>query len=190
MIVITMIVRRVSAPPCRLRRSAGFLLLPGLIGWPAMAQERPNIVVIMADDLGWGDVGYNGSEIATPTLDRMAAGGVRLDRYYTHPSCTPSRTAFYTGKRPLSLGAIVPPGPPWEDFGLPREERILPQYLQEAGYTTLAGRQVAPGPPLLRSAPAQSGLRSLLRDQQRGTELLHPCAEPRSRLGAQRDVRG
>ena len=101
----------------------------------AAGQERPNILLIMADDLGWGDVGYNGAEIRTPTLDRLAAEGIRLDRYYTHPSCTPTRTAFYSGKRAVTLGTIAPIAP-WEDFGLPPGERILPQYLKEAGYTT------------------------------------------------------
>ena len=107
----------------------------GLSAWAATGQERPNILLIMADDLGWGDVGYNGAEIRTPTLDRLAAEGIRLERYYTHPSCTPTRTAFYSGKRAVTLGTIAPIAP-WEDFGLPREERILPQYLKEAGYTT------------------------------------------------------
>ena len=107
----------------------------GLAACAATGQERPNILLIMADDLGWGDVGYNGAEIRTPTLDRLAAEGIRLDRYYTHPSCTPTRTAFYSGKRAVTLGTIAPIAP-WEDFGLPREERILPQYLKEAGYTT------------------------------------------------------
>lgn len=107
----------------------------GLAAGAGTAQERPNILLIMADDLGWGDVGYHGAEIATPTLDRLAAEGVRLERYYTHPSCTPTRTAFYSGKRAVNLGTIAPIAP-WEDFGLPHEERILPQFLKEAGYTT------------------------------------------------------
>ena len=107
----------------------------GLNAWAATAQDRPNILLIMADDLGWGDVGYNGAEIRTPTIDRLATEGVRLDRYYTHPSCTPTRTAFYSGKRAVNLGTIAPIAP-WEDFGLPPGERILPQYLKEAGYTT------------------------------------------------------
>ena len=107
----------------------------GLAAWAATGQERPNILLIMADDLGWGDVGYNGSEIRTPTIDRLAAEGIRLERYYTHPSCTPTRTAFYSGKRAVNLGTIAPIAP-WEDFGLPPDETVLPQYLKEAGYTT------------------------------------------------------
>ena len=119
----------------RLLTRIAFAAVLGLAAWPATAQERPNILLIMADDLGWGDVGFNGAEIRTPTIDRLATEGVRLDRYYTHPSCTPTRTAFYSGKRAVNLGTIAPIAP-WEDFGLPPGERILPQYLQEAGYAT------------------------------------------------------
>ncbi len=118
----------------RLARVASVAVL-GIAACAAVAQEQPNILLIMADDLGWGDVGYHGAEIRTPTLDRLAAEGIRLDRYYTHPSCTPTRTAFYSGKRAVSLGTIAPIAP-WEDFGLPPGERILPQYLKEAGYDT------------------------------------------------------
>ena len=107
----------------------------GLAAWTATGQERPNILLIMADDLGWGDVGYNGAEIRTPNIDSLAAEGIRLERYYTHPSCTPTRTAFYSGKRAVNLGTIAPIAP-WEDFGLPPDETVLPQYLKEAGYTT------------------------------------------------------
>ena len=133
-----------SAMPIRIRSSRvgarwsmriALAAMLGLAAWTAAGQERPNILLIMADDLGWGDVGYNGAEIRTPTIDRLAAEGIRLDRYYTHPSCTPTRTAFYSGKRAVNLGTIAPIAP-WEDFGLPPNERVLPQYLKEAGYTT------------------------------------------------------
>ena len=99
------------------------------------SQDLPNIIVIMPDDLGWGDVGYNGSEIRTPAIDRLADEGLVLTRYYTHPTCSPTRTAFYSGRHPLSLGMTVPL-PPWVDEGLPLGEKLLPQYLKEAGYAT------------------------------------------------------
>src|SRR5262249_17009944 len=58
------------------------------------AGNKPNILFILADDLGWHDVGYHGSDIKTPNLDKLAEGGVRLEEYYSQPMCTPTRAAF------------------------------------------------------------------------------------------------
>ena len=99
------------------------------------AQDLPNIIVIMPDDLGWGDVGYNGSEIRTPAIDQLAEEGIVLTRYYTHPTCSPTRSSFYTGKRALSLGTVIP-FPPWVEEGLQIDEKLLPQYLKDSGYMT------------------------------------------------------
>lgn len=66
--------------------------------------ERPNIVVMVADDLGWNDVGYHNPEIRTPHLDRLAASGVRLDQHYVQPQCTPTRVALMTGRYPSRFG--------------------------------------------------------------------------------------
>ena len=70
-------------------------------GTPAMAQPaapRPNIVFIVADDLGWKDVGFHGSDIKTPNIDKLAAGGARLEQFYAQPMCTPTRAAIMTGR--------------------------------------------------------------------------------------------
>lgn len=67
---------------------------PG-VGAPS---SQPHIVFILADDQGFRDVGYHGSEIRTPTLDKLAAEGVKLENYYVQPMCTPSRSQFITGK--------------------------------------------------------------------------------------------
>lgn len=101
---------------------AGFWVLPlltyGYLCWsqgleeerPLRAQARekpeegstgtsqPHLVFILADDQGFRDVGYHGSEIKTPTLDKLAAEGVKLENYYVQPICTPSRSQFITGK--------------------------------------------------------------------------------------------
>ena len=96
---------------------------------------RPNIVMILADDLGWNDVGYHGSAINTPNIDRLAAEGLELDRFYAQPTCSPTRAALMTGKSPRKLGisrAIAKN----QQLGLGLQERILPEYLKEAGYKT------------------------------------------------------
>lgn len=61
-------------------------------------RAAPHLVLVLADDLGWGDVGWHGSAIRTPRLDALGAGGVRLERYYTQPLCTPSRSQLLSGR--------------------------------------------------------------------------------------------
>lgn len=65
--------------------------------------ERPNILIFLADDLGWADVGYHGSQIETPAIDRLAREGVKLERFYATPICSPTRAALMTGGDPLKL---------------------------------------------------------------------------------------
>jgi arylsulfatase A-like enzyme len=104
----------------------------------AVAQDapRPNILYIVADDLGWKDVGFHGSDIRTPTLDALAAGGARLEQYYAEPMCTPTRAAIMTGRYPLRYGlqtGVIPQG---HTYGLATDEWLLPQALKDAGYET------------------------------------------------------
>jgi arylsulfatase A-like enzyme len=87
-----------------------------LRSWAADAvRTRPNLVVILADDLGYSDLSCYGSEIPTPNLDRMAAQGLRLTQFYTTPRCCPSRAAFLTGLYPQQTGV----GDMMEDRGIP-----------------------------------------------------------------------
>ena len=114
----------------------GMLLLVALqFSQLVRADTHPNVLVILADDLGWNDVGYHGSEIRTPRLDALAEEGVVLDRFYAQPSCSPTRAALMTGKSPLSLG-ILSPLSKLNPTGLPLERRLLPEYFQMAGYQT------------------------------------------------------
>lgn len=94
------------------------LLTPAL----ARAEDRqPNIVIIVADDLGWADVGYHGSEIETPHLDRFVKQGVELDRFYVYPVCSPTRAGLMTGRNPARRG-------------VGRDQVMLPGVLAQAGY--------------------------------------------------------
>jgi arylsulfatase A-like enzyme len=100
------------------------------------AADKPNIVYIVADDLGWKDVGYHGSDIQTPNLDILAASGARLEQFYAQPMCTPTRAALMTGRYPFRYGLqtlVIPAG---YSYGLPADEWLLPQALKEAGYKT------------------------------------------------------
>jgi arylsulfatase A-like enzyme len=99
-------------------------------------QARPNIVVLIADDLGSYDVGWRGSEIKTPSLDKLAASGARLNQFYVQPVCSPTRAAFMTGRYPFRYGFQSGVVRPWAQHGLPLEERLLSQGLKEVGYET------------------------------------------------------
>ncbi len=99
--------------------------------------SKPNIIYIVADDLGWKDVGFNGSkDIKTPNIDALAAGGARLDQFYVHPMCTPTRAALMTGRYPFRYGLQTMVIPSTSDYGLNTDEWLLPQALKEAGYDT------------------------------------------------------
>jgi len=102
--------------------------------------RRPNVLVVLMDDVGWGDFGCYGGGVAvgapTPHIDRLAAGGLRLTSCYSEPSCTPSRAALLTGRLPMRHGLQRPPmyG---EKGGLTGEVTIA-ELLGAAGYVTQA----------------------------------------------------
>ena len=97
--------------------------------------SSPNILIILADDLGWNDVSYHGSEIKTPNIDKLISSGVELDRFYVQPTCSPTRAELMTGKSAMRLG-ITRPISKNQKLGLGLEEKILPQYLKELNYST------------------------------------------------------
>lgn len=108
------------------------------------ALDRPNIVVIMCDDLGYSDVGFNGSkDIRTPELDRLAHGGTLFSSgYVAHPFCGPSRMGFMAGRYPHEFGApfnLPQSGLGIEEYnrkGIPTSEVLISEVLQDAGYYT------------------------------------------------------
>ncbi len=93
----------------------------------------PNLVLLVSDDMGWNEVGYHGSKISTPHIDRLAKDGLQLDRFYVHPICSPTRTALMTGRSPARFGitAALTRG-----AGVPLSEHFMPQTFQKAGYQT------------------------------------------------------
>ncbi len=95
-------------------------------------------MVILNDDLGWGDVGYHGSDIQTPTIDGLARRGVELNRYYTYSICSPTRAALMSGHSSLETGVD---GPIASAESLPAQLKLLPQHLKDLGYqTTMIGK--------------------------------------------------
>jgi arylsulfatase A-like enzyme len=96
--------------------------------------ERPNVLYVLVDDLGWGDVSYHGSPIRTPNMDRLVQRGVELDYHYVNPVCTPTRVSLLTGRYPGRFGrhATVPSNPPVLPDGYP----TLATMLRDGGYAT------------------------------------------------------
>jgi arylsulfatase len=97
----------------------------------------PNVIVILADDLGYGDLGCYGSGIQTPNLDRMAAEGMRFTHFNSaSPVCSPSRAAWLTGRYPTRVG-IPRVLDPADTYGIPDSETTMAQMLKGAGYATM-----------------------------------------------------
>ncbi|MEQ8691615.1 MAG: sulfatase-like hydrolase/transferase, partial [Pseudomonadales bacterium] len=117
------------------------IALCGLMCGAAQAERPPNIVILFADDLGYGDLSsYGHPYIRTPNLDQMAAEGQRwTDFYAPAPVCSPSRGALLTGRLPVRTGlygrrvAVLFPN---DTVGMPAEEQTLAEGLQAAGYAT------------------------------------------------------
>src|SRR3954454_2122124 len=105
----------------------------------AVQQERPNILFILADNIGYGDIGaYGGGELRgapTPRIDHFAAEGLRLTQFLVEPSCTPSRAAFMTGRYSIrsGLSLVAVEG---TDISLPAREVTMAEMLRHAGYST------------------------------------------------------
>jgi arylsulfatase B len=97
--------------------------------------SKPNIVLFVADDAGWHDVGYHGSEIKTPIIDELANNGVELNQFYVYPTCSPSRAALLTGKYASRFGIGEPIAMKSKQV-LPTNAETLPEALKQEGYQT------------------------------------------------------
>lgn len=112
--------------------AVGLLLLSICV---AGQHQRPHIIIILADDLGFNDVGFHGStQIPTPNIDALAYSGVILKNYYVQPICTPSRSALLTGKHPIHTGMYHYTIGGAEPYGLSLGETLLPEHLSALGY--------------------------------------------------------
>lgn len=110
------------------------ILLAACAAPPPPEPGLPHIVLIVPDDLGRHDVSFHGGEIATPNIDRIAAEGVLIERFYTAPICSPTRAGLMTGRYPIRYGLMRDVISPWQDFGLDTAEVTLPEVLARAGY--------------------------------------------------------
>jgi len=97
----------------------------------AAPATKPNIILCMTDDQGWGDVSYNGlTKIKTPNLDALASAGLRFNRFYAQQSCSPTRASVMTGRHPNRMGVF------WPGMKLRKEELTLAPAVKQAGYVT------------------------------------------------------
>jgi arylsulfatase len=112
----------------------------------AQIRERPNVVIILVDDMGWSDIGPYGSEISTPHLDTLAAGGLRFTQFYVTPRCSPSRASLLTGLYPHQAGMghldnVIREGSSGTTGRLNDRSVTIAEVLREAGYfTAMAGK--------------------------------------------------
>lgn len=124
----------------KLTRIACVLLMLAFVMRAAADTKRPNILVIVADDLGYADIGAQGQEkdVRTPNVDSIAKAGVRFTNgYVTCPVCSPTRAGLMTGRYQTRFGHEVNPGPNTpENFGLPLDQVTMGQAFKSAGYTT------------------------------------------------------
>jgi arylsulfatase A-like enzyme len=134
--------------------------LDAFAGITPSAHNKPNIILCMTDDQGWGDTGYNGlKQIETPSIDALAAEGIRFDRFYAaHPNCSPTRASVLTGRHPYRMNLLVP------GMKLRTQEITIAQAVKTAGYRSahfgkwhLSGGEHGAGRPLQKLDPLHPG---------------------------------
>ena len=107
-----------------------------LVSFFIHAQQKPNIIFILADDMGYSDMSWQSSDIQTPTLDKMKEKGLFLERHYTQPQCTPTRVSFLTGNYPYRYGLHEHIVMSTSYTGIPGESKIIAEKMKEGGYKT------------------------------------------------------
>lgn len=120
------------------------IILPGIAALALAScgntsdHRKPNIVIILADDLGYGDISMHGSRIQTPNIDRIASEGIELCRHYAAPVSSPTRAGLMTGRYPSRFGIRETVIPPWRDYGLDENEETIADVLGRNGYDNRA----------------------------------------------------
>ena len=143
--------------------AAGLVAIAGMRG---EAAARPNIVLILCDDLGWSDVGCYGGEIPTPNIDSLASSGLRFTQFYNNAVCGPSRASLLTGLYAQRIGHT---GAHWNQPTIFQRSITLGEALQRAGYhTMIVGKWQD------RDLPAQRGFHRFFRADVRGQDQLFP----------------
>src|SRR5262245_10418919 len=102
----------------------------------AASGDKPNIVFVLLDNVGWGDFGVYGGMTPTPRIDKLASEGIRFNSYYVEAQCTPTRSAIMTGRQSVRSGTYTVPVPGAGPYGLSPWEYTLPKLLSDAGYAT------------------------------------------------------
>ncbi|MEO1244360.1 MAG: sulfatase-like hydrolase/transferase [Pseudomonadota bacterium] len=172
------------------------------MSFQCLGAPRPNVILLMADDMGWGDLSFRGHpNLETPTLDDMAASGVVFDRFYSAaPVCSPTRASVLTGRHPFRSGIFFAMVPGVEQV-LPRKEVTLGRLFRDAGYRTgffgkwhlgtlstdiADGRFGGPDNTHLYSPPWEHGFESVFATESR-VPTYDPQLRPRSQSGAEPD---
>ncbi|RPF82953.1 MAG: hypothetical protein CBC31_000820 [Verrucomicrobia bacterium TMED71] len=130
------------------------IVLTCLVSFSFAAPTKPNVVLLVSDDQGWGDVGYHGGEMSTPNLDQLAKDGMELNRFYAYPICSPTRTSLLTGHISMRHD-IFSPIP--ANLTIPHDEQLMNQAFKEAGYTTMTAGKWHLGMTHVRDLPINRG---------------------------------
>ena len=115
---------------------------------------KPNVLILVTDDQGWGDVGYHGGEMSTPNIDRLAKDGLEMNRWYSYPICSPTRVSLLTGHISMRH-KVFSPIPP--NMTIPHDEQLMNQAFKEAGYMTMTAGKWHLGMTHVRDLPINRG---------------------------------
>lgn len=118
------------------------------------ATAKPNVLILVSDDQGWGDVGYHGGEMATPNIDQLAKDGLEMNRWYSYPICSPTRTSLLTGHISMRHGVFTPMP---ANMTITHDEQLMNEAFKDAGYMTMTAGKWHLGLTSQRDIPINRG---------------------------------